>query len=451
MEPTSPLSATEPPGRPSPPELSEREMEVLRLVATGVGNKEIAQQLFISPNTVKVHLRNIFAKIGVTSRTEAAMYALQTGLVQMPNASQGDEAPAVDTITPEINALPPAPQRPPWVYAGLALSLFALVMLAVMSLWPKASPQPLASPPAISTPTALPRWQSKAPLLTARSGLAATTYANQIFAIGGETGAGVTDAVEQYDPVTDAWRSLAPKPSAVTDVQAAVIGGKIYVPGGREASGKIVSVLEAYDPRTDRWERRASLPTALSAYALVAFEGNLYVFGGWGGDNYLASVYKYDPSTDTWVQLTAMPTARGFLGAAVAAGKIYVIGGTDGTQALTTTEVYIPSEESAADAWQTGTPLPQGRSKMGVTSIADIIHVIGGNGPAGPLTSLKYFPQKNEWQAFETPTTLPWAGLELATANTYLYAFGGLRASQPMTQTWAYEAIYTISIPVFTR
>jgi len=63
--------------------LSQREMEVLKLAATGVSNKEIARQLFLSPRTVQVHLGNIFSKLGVASRTEAILYGLKRGLLTL--------------------------------------------------------------------------------------------------------------------------------------------------------------------------------------------------------------------------------------------------------------------------------------------------------------------------------------------------------------------------------
>jgi len=59
--------------------LSEREMEVLGLAAKGMGNKEIGEALFISVRTVQAHLRSIFNKLGVGSRSEAVLYGLKRG------------------------------------------------------------------------------------------------------------------------------------------------------------------------------------------------------------------------------------------------------------------------------------------------------------------------------------------------------------------------------------
>jgi len=64
-----------------PDGLTQREVEVLRLVATGMSNPEIAQELFISPNTVKRHLTHIFSKTSATGRAEAAVYASQHDLL----------------------------------------------------------------------------------------------------------------------------------------------------------------------------------------------------------------------------------------------------------------------------------------------------------------------------------------------------------------------------------
>jgi NarL family two-component system response regulator LiaR len=70
--------------QPVPPgdDLTERELEVLTLLVTGLGNNEIAERLVVSPSTIKSHVSNILAKLGVTSRTEAATTAVRRGVVK---------------------------------------------------------------------------------------------------------------------------------------------------------------------------------------------------------------------------------------------------------------------------------------------------------------------------------------------------------------------------------
>ena len=67
---------------PTPGILTNREREILKLVAQGLGNKAIASTLYISENTVKTHMRHIMEKLNLSNRAEAAAYAVHTGLVQ---------------------------------------------------------------------------------------------------------------------------------------------------------------------------------------------------------------------------------------------------------------------------------------------------------------------------------------------------------------------------------
>ena len=64
--------------------LTDRELEVLRLVARGMNNREIAKDLYISENTVKNHVRNILEKLQLHSRVEAVMYAVREKLLEIP-------------------------------------------------------------------------------------------------------------------------------------------------------------------------------------------------------------------------------------------------------------------------------------------------------------------------------------------------------------------------------
>jgi DNA-binding NarL/FixJ family response regulator len=69
----------------TPEPLTERETDVLRLLARGLANKEIAAALNIGEKTVKTHVSNILTKLGVQSRTQAALYATRVGLAAAAN------------------------------------------------------------------------------------------------------------------------------------------------------------------------------------------------------------------------------------------------------------------------------------------------------------------------------------------------------------------------------
>jgi DNA-binding NarL/FixJ family response regulator len=62
-------------------ELSLRELDIVRLIADGLSNKEISARLYLSEKTIKNHTARIFAKFGVSARTQVAVYALKAGIV----------------------------------------------------------------------------------------------------------------------------------------------------------------------------------------------------------------------------------------------------------------------------------------------------------------------------------------------------------------------------------
>ncbi len=461
--------------------LSERELEVLRLVATGATNQQIARALVISPNTVKVHLRNIFDKLEVQSRTEATMEAVRRGWLAVPNGVTlpvreeaaaaaaaaatpgGEEAaeavPDEAAAAAETLAMQPAPialwQRVYLIAAAVAviLALFTPGWIQSRSQTPRATPfsdigQPQAAPP--SRPQVA-RWTGRNPLPAARSRLALIADGERLYAIGGETADGVTDEVAIYDPPTNSWSAGTRKPTAVANVAAASLGGRIFVPGGTTATGGVTNALEVYDHATATWEARAPLPTPTAAYALACLGGKLYLFGGWDGQAYRRDVLIYDPETDSWAAATPMPEPRGFLAAGVLEGLIYVVGGYNGAQELDTVSVYDPAGEgTAAGPWSERTPLSQPRGGLAAAVIGSRLYTIGGGWSQALAFNEQYDAASGAWSRIATPVPGQWRNLGLAVYAQKLYAVGGWSGSYLATVE-EYQALVRQLLPMGSK
>ena len=166
-------------------ELSERELQILLLVAQGLSNRQIAGQLDISDNTVKVHVRNIFAKINVASRTEASLYAVRHGLLVVENQPS---APVPIVILPPEPALPVASLRfaRHWMWVAAVLGVVVVLGVGGAVWW---TTQPPVAP--------VIRQQSSSPTRWARLPALPNAYPT----IGGVCGAIVCVCGESSRPV----------------------------------------------------------------------------------------------------------------------------------------------------------------------------------------------------------------------------------------------------------
>lgn len=432
--------------------LTDREREVLELVATGITNREVAQELFISVNTVKVHLRNVYTKLGADSRTEATMIAVREGWVDVGN---GEETTAEASAAREEAPLrPPAPPLP-WPKRVALLVSLAAVAFGVVVTWPHAQPQsgnppdlPLDRPQSadeFSGREAESPWEERAQMPTRRAHLGLTVAEDRLLAIGGQTPSGVTAAVESYNPGSDIWTPLQEKPTPVAYVGAATIGGDVYVPGGCDAESQPTSVVEVYDVAADTWREVSPLPQPRCAYAMAAHEGKLYVFGGWDGERYLATAYVYAPETDDWRELPAADTSRGFAGAASLGDLLYVVGGYDGEKELTTCGIFDP----ASQTWSSCAPLAVGRGGLGLAAAGGRLYAVGGGGWSSYLGfNEKYTPEDDSWRAVETPLVREWRNPGVAAFQGAIYAVGGWN-NDYLSLNQVYEALsFRIFIPV---
>ncbi|MGU3454916.1 Kelch repeat-containing protein [Brevundimonas sp. M1A4_2e] len=141
-----------------------------------------------------------------------------------------------------------------------------------------------------------------------------------------------------FDAAANRWDKARPAPMARNSAAGAVLGGKLFVAGGRTVDGGGTGRLDCYDPAEDRWDTLAPIPASPATgrqvgggLAMAEAGGRLVAFGGeWfdrPGGGVFAETWIYEPTRDAWAAGPAMRTPRHGLAAASVDGMVYAIGG----------------------------------------------------------------------------------------------------------------------------
>lgn len=440
--------------------LTDREREIVSLVATGATNRMIAMELAISPNTVKVHLRNIFTKLEISSRTEATVVAIREGWVEVtedqarePERSAATDELPLGEVTPALLEAYLFPHRPlPWRKRLYLVVIGLVVIVATLLTWPRvvssvddgcngeftAGCSSGNGELAVSEPESL--WVTGASLPFPLGRFAMVSLAGELYVIGGETSEGITASVFIYDPREDTWRTASEKLVPSANLAAVALDGKIYAFGGTGSQGEPLSQLEVYDMATDSWSEAASLPVPLAAHTAAAWGEEVFTFGGANGTGYTGDSFVYNPEMGKWARLPSLPTPRGFAGAAVLQDRILVIGGYDGQREYAVCEVFDPLQAAWGDCPSLSTP----RGGIGATAVAGQVYVIGGGWESFVTFSERYNPSSNTWRNVETPLLLTageWRNLGVAAIGTRVYALGGWQGGRYLGVNLAYETL----------
>lgn len=443
--------------------LSERELEVLRLVAAGASNNEIAQELIISPNTVKVHIRNIYSKLGVLSRTEASMEGLRRGLISVPGANNGTVGVADEPINATDGASPDRVDVPVVVPALVDVPLEPSNVatevkprdppVASAVLFAPAEPARalgnLPPPSALSpdrptvTHVAIPR---RIAMLIAALLIVVVIAVGVIGWIVARSGTPISPpliAATSLPRVENVWKPLTALPQPVQDAAGVYFDEAIYIVGGTGPEGTS-KTMRRLDLTSGQWQMRASKPSPVAAVSATVIGRQIYVPGGIDPNGVPSTTFDiYDIAADRWSSGPALPVARADYALAAIEGKLYVFGGRDASGPVSTTLIFNPENNQ----WSNGLALPLPLSDAAIAQDGQQeVFIVGGttSNNRASLATLHY-----DLQTWETLADLPEARIDGAAAfiTDRLYMIGGADTDRPILMlqgnSWREEDLQT--------
>ncbi len=404
--------------------LSDREIDILKLVGQGKTNKEIAAELVISINTVKVHMANIFQKINASSRTEATLYAIEHGIIKSPA-----------TVVPDVQVLVPqsSDQDPNKLQSFLRRYWWAVILLFLLILL--GSSFALSRSKLFTARAPTPdiweimdfdaRWQALPNLPETLTEISAFPYENNIVVFGRNADAQTISKV--FNLTTQEWSDLNPKPIWMGQAASALLAEKVYFIGGVDANGKPSVLVEVFDLRANTWEKKSDLPQALQSASAIGFEGKLYLFGGSTDKGPSLTAWVYDPSSNLWAPASPLPAERENALAVASEGKIYLTGGNAGGLPLTSSSVFNPYRPKP-ESWQPGIGLPEGYQIFNLASRGGVQYGFARDSEGRNLL-LQFEAGQQVWTQLELPSSVELRqDSDLVFLDNYLYLIGGIGA-----------------------
>jgi N-acetylneuraminic acid mutarotase len=224
-------------------------------------------------------------------------------------------------------------------------------------------------------------WSAGPPMPTARMGLTLTAYNGKLYAIGGRTDGFTTSAVgtvAEYNPGTGLWTARNSMPTPRFHAAAAPAStpyGDLIVVAGGEFEVSVLDTVQGYNPITNAWVTLAPMPSARGRLALGSVGGRLYAVGGYAGTlaQWVGTVEEYDPQLGSWATKTPMPTPRAHLALAVINGQLLAAGGENVNRSLDVLESYDP----VLNGWRSKTPSTTAFTRAAGAVVNDRMQVFG--------------------------------------------------------------------------
>lgn len=278
-------------------------------------------------------------------------------------------------------------------------------------------------------------WSAGAAMPDVRAFFASSVYYNgKIYLIGGYTDGQVTSSqaqVWEYDPITNTYStSRLAMPHAFGGAGSAVINGKIYVAGGRDANVTVLDTLYIYDIAANTWTTGANLPVVENVPGSAAIGNRFWIFGG--GNPFRSqraaavnrasqvqspqtdsTMYIYDPAANSWTTGPSLNNARSFPGSATVGGSTVVVyGGYTGSGTTAATESNTAGSCGTATstptagsptATSTNTTVPTASSTSTNTAVATSTNT-PTNTPIAPSSTSTNTPTNTAVAPSSTPT-----------------------------------------------